>query len=95
MQMTRKFFTRAAASLFFFNRFSGDILFSSLISFAFFDSCLCFLELKMYILIHIRRCGRVSDKKNSTRPVSGNKITFFWPYGIFRSVNSYKYVKSK
>ena len=41
MQMTRKFFTRAAASLFFFNRFSGDILFSSLISFAFFDSCLC------------------------------------------------------
>ena len=33
--MTRKIFTRATASLF-FNRFSGDILFSSLVSFAFF-----------------------------------------------------------
>ena len=51
----------------FFNRFSGDILFSCLVSFAFlysrFCCCLfvCFLKLKVYILIHIRLCVRVSD----------------------------------
>ena len=86
MQMTRKIFTRATASLF-FNRFSGDILFSSLVSFAFFILvflfvCLfvcSFLKLKMYILLHIRLCGRVSDNKIFTRPISGNK-TFF--YGL-------------
>ena len=63
------------------NRFSWDILFSSLVSFAFFVFlffCLfvCFLKLKTYILIHIRLCGRVSDKKNFTRSFSGNKTTF-------------------
>ena len=31
MRVTRKIFTRAAASLFFFNPFSGDIFFSSLV----------------------------------------------------------------
>ena len=33
----------------------------------------------MYILLHIRLCGRVSDNKIFTRPISGNK-TFF--YGL-------------
>ena len=55
--MARKIFNQAAANLFFFNRFSGDTLFSSLVSFAFFDFyfCLfdCFLILKMYIVIHL------------------------------------------
>ena len=37
--MTRKIFSQAAAIFFFFYRFSGDILFSSVVSFAFFDSC--------------------------------------------------------
>ena len=36
MWVTRKIFTRAAANLF-FNRFAIDILFSSLVSFSFFD----------------------------------------------------------
>ena len=51
----------------FFNQFSGDILFSCLVSFAFLYSCfccclfVCFLKLKVYILIHIRLCVRVSD----------------------------------
>ena len=36
MRVTRKIFTRAAANLFFLIRFSGDILFSSLVAFAFF-----------------------------------------------------------
>ena len=69
----------------FFNRFSGDILFSSLVSSAFFGSCFfllfgcCFLKLKMYIfLIQIRLCGRVSDKKLFTRPIYGNKATVFF-----------------
>ena len=35
MQVTRKILTRAAANSF-FNRFSGDILFYALVSFAFF-----------------------------------------------------------
>ena len=55
--------------IYFFNRFSGDILFSSLVFFAFFDSCffvvcLMLFKLNMYILIHNRLCGWVSDKKN-------------------------------
>ena len=68
---------------FFFDRFSRDILFSSLVSFAFFDSCflLCyFLNLKMYILIHIRLCGRVSDKKISPSRFPETRLTFFWPH---------------
>ena len=79
MRVTRKLFTRAAANLF-FNQFSGDIFFSSLVSFTFLYSWfLCFLKLKIYILIHIRLCGRVSDKKKFTQSISGNKTTFFWP----------------
>ena len=35
------------------------------------------MKLKKYILIQIRLCGRVSDKKIFTRPISGNKTTFF------------------
>ena len=71
-------------------RFSTDILFSYLVSFAFcllvllfflrFFCFFCFIfKSKIYILIHIRLCGRVSDKKIFTRPISGNKINFFWP----------------
>ena len=55
--------------LIFLNRFFGDILLSSLVSFAFFVFCffvffcllVCFLKLKTYILIHIRLCGLVSN----------------------------------
>ena len=36
MWVTRKIFIREAANLFFFNRFSVDILISSLVSFVFF-----------------------------------------------------------
>ena len=63
-------------------RFSSDILFSTLVSFAFYVLVFFlffFFKLKIYILIHIRLCGWVSDKKNFTRPISGNKTTFFWP----------------
>ena len=51
--------------------------------FCFFDYCFfclfvrCFLKWKMYILIHIWLCGRVSDKKSFNKPISGNKTTFF------------------
>ena len=37
----------------------------------------CFLKLKIYILKHIRLCGRVSDKYFFTRSFFGNKTTFF------------------
>ena len=80
--MTRKIFSQAAAIFFFFYRFSGDILFSSVVSFAFFDSCffgwfVYFFKFKICILIQIRICGRVSEKKCFTRPISGNKTTSF------------------
>ena len=45
MRVMRKISSQAAAKNFFFNRFSGYILFSSLVSFAFSDSSL-FFELK-------------------------------------------------
>ena len=66
-------------------RFFTDISFSSLVSFTF---CLLvifvffFLKLKIYILIHIRLYERMSNKTFFTRPVSGNKTTFF---GLIRS----------
>ena len=48
-----------------FNQFSRNSLFSSLVSFAFFAYffvllflLVCFLKLEIYILIHIRLCGR-------------------------------------
>ena len=73
-----------AAIFFSFDRFSGDILFSSLVSFAFFDSCFfllllvcCFLNLKMYILIQIPLCGWVSD----SHPVD------FWEKDFWPNVN--------
>ena len=30
-------------------------------------------------MIHIQLCGRVTDKKIFSRPISGNKTSFFWP----------------
>ena len=42
-----------------------------------------FLKIKIYILIHIRLCGQVSDKKNFTRSISGNKTLCFWPNKYF------------
>ena len=54
MRVTRKIFNRVAANLF-FNQFSGDILFSSLVSFVFcgllfFCLFVWILKLKIYIL---------------------------------------------
>ena len=77
--------------IYFFNQFSRYILFSSLVSFAFFDSCFscwflcCFLKLKMYILVQIRLCGWLSDKTTFTWPISGNKTTFFLAESLTRT----------
>ena len=63
-------------------RFSTDILFSSIVSFAFFfrfSFGLVFLKIKIYILIHIQLCGRVTDKNIFNRLISENKTTFFGP----------------
>ena len=67
----RKFFFQRN-SLFFFSFFCFLVF---LFVFPFFD-CL-FLKLKIYILIYIWLCRRVSDKIFFTQPISGNKTTFF------------------
>ena len=71
-------------------RFFTDILFSFLVSFAFCLLALVFFKLKIFILIHIRLCGRVSDKKIFTRPISGNQNTFFGFVDHFL-INSYNF----
>ena len=51
-----------------------------MVSFAFFVfsfNFFIFFLIKIYILIHIRLCAWVGDKKIFTRPISGNKTTFF------------------
>ena len=37
----------------------------------------CFLKLRLYILIHIRLCERVTDKNVFKKPISGKKTTLF------------------
>ena len=64
-------------NFFFFNRFSGHILFSSLVSFAFSDSSL-FFELKnVYSDTHWTMRG-VSDKKFSPSRFQETRLLFFW-----------------
>ena len=53
-------------TLFFFSLFC----FLSSCLFVFFVLCLSFFKLKIYILIHIRLCGRVSDKTILTRSIA-------------------------
>ena len=53
-------------------KFFTDVLFPSLVSFAFF-----FLKIKKYILIHIQLSGQASDKNFFTRPISRSSTTFF------------------
>ena len=75
--------------IYFFNRFSRDILFSSLVSFVFFCILAFLLLLLLFLLLIVRcflkctfwytfdLCGRVSDKKTFNQTTSGNKATFF------------------
>ena len=68
-------------------RFSTDVIFSSLVSFAFFVFlcvCVCVffcfflnLEFNIYSLSHILLCGQVNDEKIFIQPISGNNSTFF------------------
>ena len=69
----------------------GFFCFSIFFSFFYFSFCVCmcvyvcvcvfFFETKIFVLIHMRLNGRVSDKKNCIRPTFGIKTTFFfWPY---------------
>ena len=73
----------------FFNRFSGNILslfffiffcFFCILVFLLFLFCsVVFLKLKIYVLIHIRLCGRVSDKKHFHPADFRKQDHFFWP----------------
>ena len=73
----------------FFNRFSGNILslfffiffcFFCILVFLLFLFCfVVFLKLKIYVLIHIRLCGRVSDKKHFHPADFQKQDHFFWP----------------
>ena len=102
MRVTTKIFLLAAAN-FFFNRFSGDIFFSCLVSLAFFHSCFfclfvrCFLKLKMYILIQIWLCGKVNDKKILPSRFPETRIYFFlalaWNANFFFSFHAIGYEK--
>ena len=91
MRVTRKILTRAAAYLFLLINFPEIFSFFLSFFFAYFGlcfSCWCcwfvvFFKLKLYILIHIRLSGRVSDKIIFIRPISGNKATFFCPNLLF------------
>ena len=83
IRVTKKICTWAAANLF----ISSILLRYYLFFFSFFwFICIlaflllvcCFSKLKICILIHIRLCGRVSDKKMFAWPISGNKTTFFF-----------------
>ena len=78
MWVMRKILT-GAAKFYFFNQFSRDILFSSLVSlflsFDFVFACF-FFEIKIYILIYIQLCRQVSDKKITIRLIFGKKTTF-------------------
>ena len=80
MWVTRKIFKRP--QIYSFNRFSWDIIFSSLVSFIFLYSCYffylfdCFLKLKIYILIHSGPCRQVSDKYFSPGQFPGTRLLF-------------------
>ena len=76
--------------IYFSNRFSGDILLSSLVSFAFLYFCLFLLVCLFFEIKNI-----YPDTHSTMRAgfrISGNKISFFWPYngcfscfrGLFR-----------
>ena len=82
MRVSRKIFNPAAAFFFFFLSIlrRNSVFFFSF--FCFFDSCFClfvccFLKFKMYILIHIRLCGRVTDKKISPGRLMETRLLFF------------------
>ena len=77
MRVTRKS-SPGGLQIYFFNRFSGDVLFFYLVSFAFFvflffflflSLFACFLKLITYILILISPCRRVSVKIFFTLPI--------------------------
>ena len=55
--------------------------------FYFFCLFVGFLKSKIYILIHIRLFGRVSDKKNSHGRFLETRLLIFWPsvFHLFRS----------
>ena len=77
MRVMRKI-SSVRPQIYFFKRFSGDILFSSLVFLLFLILVLLLLFFEMKnILTHNRLCGRVSDKNIFTRPISENKTTFF------------------
>ena len=92
MRVTRKIFTRAPADFFFINfpkilSFLQFLLFFCILvffSFFFFVfACVIFKIKNKYSDTHsIMRW--VSNKKKFTRPIFGNKTTFFWPYEIRR-----------
>ena len=86
MRVTRKILTRAAANLFLLINFPEMFsFFLSLFFFAFFGLCffcwccwfVAFFKLKLYILIHIRLSGRVSDKIFSSDRFPETRLLFF------------------
>ena len=76
--VARNIFTQMTANLFFQSIFQiYYLVFFSFFSFFYYFFVCCFLKLKMYIVIHIQLCGRVSIKEIFTQPIFRNKTTFF------------------
>ena len=81
MCVTRKIFAQLAANLFVLLDYPKVfsfllVLFAFFCILAFFSLACYFLQLKIYVMLHIRLCGRMSDKKKFTRSMSRNKSTF-------------------
>ena len=75
-QIFHRYCSQQQHFLFSFLWFLFVFLFFSIACFFFvFYLCVCFLN-KKYILVHIRLCGKVSNKKNFARPISENLAQF-------------------
>ena len=72
-------FTTATFSFSFSSLVSFVFLFSSLVPFAFYLCLSVFFKQKIYILMHIQRYGRVSDKKSFTRSIYRYNTTSLLP----------------
>ena len=95
MQVTWKIFLRAAANFFFFYRFSGDILFPSLVSFVFFYYCFFCLFVCLFVAFWNRKCifwytfdcpGGWVIKRFSPGRFPETRLFSFWPHPAAYSI---------
>ena len=81
-----RFSTDNRYSLFFFNFFCFFLSF--FVFFCFLFPLFFYLKKGIYVLIHIRLCGRVGDKKISPGRFSETKLLFSWPEKLAPKIRS-------